>query len=398
MSYIRDTKAKLYLFRRSNVEIKNPKSNLPGTNTFNLNFDQQHMQFLLNLIEQSEAKSMPRFEQFTDRDMVLWYLYHSKQLFSNRGRSTRSTLKYKAEIEQFLNYLLLYSDEIGVDISEMKDNSLFKSLQPRHIRRYQEWLATNSPYVKKKNEKEESGYSIATLERKTTILKGFFKQLFECNYINEPLHQGFKAVYVTNNDRPNRDMGPSEVVELLRYFEKNNNPIMFTLVHVLVTTGMRNEELCTLKIEHIRKDYLKGGYYLEVLGKGGKWRRIPLKDKVVASIKNFREIRGLAPIEAASKSSPLFTTKTGNAYSPSYLDQVFKREFSNVESEKVITPHVFRHAFAIISHINGADIYKIMKSLGHEKIETTIIYMEKVLETEQNAIHEWDSDSFGGYI
>lgn len=398
MSYIGDTKAKLYLFRRSNVEIKNPESNLPGTNTFNLNFNQQHMQYLLNLTEQSEAKNTPLFEQFTDRDMVLWYLYHSKQLFSNRGRSTRSTLKYKAEIEQFLNYLLLYSDEIGIDISEMKENSLFKSLQPRHIRRYQEWLANKSPYVKKKKEKKEAGYSIATLERKTTILKGFFKQLYECNYINKPLHQGFRAVYVTNNDRPNRDLGPAEVVELLRYFEKNNNPIMFTLVHVLVTTGMRNEELCTLKVENVRKDLFNGSYYLDVLGKGGKWRRIPLKDKVVASIKKFREIRGLAPIETASKSSPLFTTKTGNAYSPSYLDQVFKREFSNVESEKVITPHVFRHAFAIISHINGADIYKIMKSLGHEKIETTIIYMEKVLETDQHAIHEWDAKNFEGYI
>lgn len=68
------------------------------------------MQYLFNLTEQSEAKNMPRFEYFTDRDMVFWYLYHSKRLFSNRGRSTRSTLKYKAEIEQFLNYLLLYSD------------------------------------------------------------------------------------------------------------------------------------------------------------------------------------------------------------------------------------------------------------------------------------------------
>ncbi len=135
MSYIGDIKAKLYLIRSSNVEIKNTESNLPGTNTFNLNFDQQHIQYLLNLTEQSEAKNMPRFEQFTDRDMVLWYLYHSKQLFSNRGRSTRSTLKYKAEIEQFLNYLLRYSEEIGVDISWMKENSLFKLLQPRHIHR-----------------------------------------------------------------------------------------------------------------------------------------------------------------------------------------------------------------------------------------------------------------------
>ncbi|WP_370083679.1 tyrosine-type recombinase/integrase [Lysinibacillus sp. RC46] len=115
-------------------------------------------------------------------------------------------------------------------------------------------------------------------------------------------------------------------------------------------------------------------------------------------MKHFRKVRGLAPIEAADKHAPLFTTKTGNAYSPSYLDQVFKREFSKIESDKAITPHIFRHAFAIISHINGADIYKIMKSLGHEKIETTIIYMEKVLATDQHAIHEWEAGNFEGYI
>lgn len=94
---------------------------------------------------------------------------------------------------------------------------------------------------------------------------------------------------------------------------------------------------------------------------------------MAASIKEFRKIRGLAPIETAEKDSPVFTTKTGNAYFPSYLDQIFKREFSNIVSDKVITPYIFLHAFAIISHIYGADIYKIMKSLGHEKIETTII-------------------------
>nr|WP_155269854.1 hypothetical protein [Lysinibacillus sphaericus] len=42
--------------------------------------------------------------------------------------------------------------------------------------------------------------------------------------------------------------------------------------------------------------------------------------------------------------------------------------------------------------------YRVMKSLGHEKIETTIIYMEKVLETDQHAIHEWEAENFSGYI
>lgn len=84
---------------------------------------------------------------------------------------------------------------------------------------------------------------------------------------------------------------------------------MFALVHVLVTTGIRNEELCRLNVEHMRNDTIKGGYYLDVLGKGGKWRRIPLKDKVVLSIKKFREIRGLAPIEAAEKTLSLIHYK-----------------------------------------------------------------------------------------
>ena len=36
-----------------------------------------------------------------------------------------------------------------------------------------------------------------------------------------------------------------------------------------------------------------------------------------------------------------------------------------------------------------------MRSLGHEKIETTMIYLEKVFEKEQHAIHDWNPDVFG---
>ncbi|MES1038861.1 tyrosine-type recombinase/integrase [Peribacillus simplex] len=37
-------------------------------------------------------------------------------------------------------------------------------------------------------------------------------------------------------------------------------------------------------------------------------------------------------------------------------------------------PHTFRDAFAIISHLNGVDVYQIMKSLGHEQLSTSEIY------------------------
>jgi integrase/recombinase XerD len=39
-----------------------------------------------------------------------------------------------------------------------------------------------------------------------------------------------------------------------------------------------------------------------------------------------------------------------------------------------------------------------MRSLGHEKIETTMIYPEKVFKREKHAIHAWSEDVFGEYI
>ncbi|MGG0288247.1 hypothetical protein ABEY41_24740 [Peribacillus butanolivorans] len=59
---------------------------------------------------------------------------------------------------------------------------------------------------------------------------------------------------------------------------------------------------------------------------------------------------------------------------------------------------IFRHAIAIISHLNGVDVYQIMKSLGHEQLSTTEIYLEKIFEKERHAIHLWKSDVLGVYI
>ena len=92
------------------------------------------------------------------------------------------------------------------------EGSLFKSLAPRHIRRYQEWLAERSLDVQKKG-----AYSPATLSRKTAILKNFLGLLYESLYIKEPIHKDLKIATVLKDDRPNRDLGPWEVIQPLYY-------------------------------------------------------------------------------------------------------------------------------------------------------------------------------------
>lgn len=367
----------------------------------NLNASLQNKNRLaeLQLIhDQSEKEKVNPFHSFSDTDMILWFLYESKHLDESRGRSARTTISYRREIEQFLEFLLLYSADIGIDVEAIVDGSLFKSLQPRHIKRYQRWLSTSSPYVQK-----NGPYSVATLERKTTVLKNFFRAMYDAQYIKEALHQGFKIVRTKSDDRPNRDMFPKDVVRVLDEFKKTENLVMFTIIHILVTTGLRNEEFCRLKVKDLRYDSISERYYLAVEGKGNKHRDVPLKEKVVRSIHLFREVRGLPLVRESKPDSPLFTTRTGAAYSPSYFSQMVKKEIAKlpenvIESNVNVTPHVFRHAFAIISHVNRVDVYDIMRSLGHEKIETTMIYLEKRFELDQHAINQWKSATLGDYI
>lgn len=121
----------------------------------------------------------------------------------------------------------------------------------------------------------------------------------------------------------------------------------------------------------------------------------------------FRAARGLPTIEKADLNDPLFTTNRGTTFKPTYLSKYVTTEINSLyismgkdpERTKKVTPHYFRHAFAIISsQKSGISMYDIMNSLGHERLETTEIYLEKVLAKENHAIHKWNPDLLGEYI
>ncbi|MDW7617201.1 hypothetical protein SC499_21595 [Peribacillus simplex] len=148
-------------------------------------------------------------------------------------------------------------------MEKVVEGSLFKSLSSGHIRRYQEWLLEKSPYVLTKE-----AYSVATLSRKTTIIKSFLKFLFEAIYITEPIHEGF---FNDRKDDPGqRDLGPKEIIQLLDNFREINHPIVFSIIHILTMTGMRNEEFTRLRVKDLQYDSITSTYFLEVLGKGIK--------------------------------------------------------------------------------------------------------------------------------
>ena len=53
------------------------------------------------------------------------------------------------------------------------------------------------------------------------------------------VHKRLFTATVRKDDRPNRNLGPQEVIQLLDHFRKINHPIAFAMIHILTTTGLR---------------------------------------------------------------------------------------------------------------------------------------------------------------
>ena len=136
--------------------------------------DSSLLSLLQERLDLAEKNRKKRFADFSDIEMIQWFLYRKEHLDRQHDRSLKTIKEYERELTQFVEQLVRFSEEIDVDMDYIIEGSLFKSLSPRHIRRYQEWLAKRSPYVQK-----NGSYSPATLARKTTIIKNFLQFMYE---------------------------------------------------------------------------------------------------------------------------------------------------------------------------------------------------------------------------
>ena len=151
------------------------------------------------------------------------------------------------------------------------------------------------------------------------------------------------------------------------------------LLEVLYATGLRVSELVGLPVSARGMD----GRVLVVTGKGGRERVVPLTPSAQAAIE--AQIRMLG-----EKGSGFLFPSRGKA--GHLTRQRFAQELKSVArragiSERGISPHVLRHAFATHLLNNGADLRAVQQMLGHADISTTQIYTH-VLEERLRALVE----------
>lgn len=146
------------------------------------------------------------------------------------------------------------------------------------------------------------------------------------------------------------------------------------LCHLAVAGGLRVSELIGVRLD----DVTFRGRYADVLvrGKGRKQRVLPLWKEVGDSLRAWLAVRGnhKAPeFFLNARGEPL--TRSGVAYILGKHKAAATARCPSLDG-KPVSPHVLRHSCAINVLRSTRDIRKVALWLGHERMETSEIYVD----------------------
>lgn len=155
------------------------------------------------------------------------------------------------------------------------------------------------------------------------------------------------------------------------------------LLALVAEAGLRASELIGLRCADV---HLGVGAHVSCLGKGRKQRITPLLAGTIAVLRVWLAERAGQPAE------PLFPTRTGGILSRDALEHRLTKYAASAARacpslrQKKITPHVLRHTAAMRLLRAGVDPSVIALWLGHDKIETTQIYLHADLGLKERAL------------
>jgi len=184
---------------------------------------------------------------------------------------------------------------------------------------------------------------------------------------------------------------------VLSYCEQEASLLEKTAVITLLHTGIRASELAHLKVSDIVQ--IAGVWKVHIhTGKGLKDRVIPLTEKCVATLQEWQE-KGWERINEYLFTSHGRPWKRGQGVSTIIRNIGRKLGINN------LTPHRFRHSFAVALLNYGLRESALQKLMGHATLNMTLEYarildqtvehsFERAVEQMQDGPHSWVPNFF----
>ena len=145
---------------------------------------------------------------------------------------------------------------------------------------------------------------------------------------------------------------------------------------LLLGAGLRREELSQLTFESVKSVPTKTGsrVVLEVLGKGNKYRTIPINAKLAARLHEWKQTVGGGKIARSLGRSG----KLADSMSAVSIFELCVKYGNRIGIE--LAPHDCRRTFAQLGYENGIPLTQISTLLGHSSVATTQRYLNMALD------------------
>lgn len=216
----------------------------------------------------------------------------------------------------------------------------------------------------------------STIRHRLASVASLFEYLCERNAVTHNPVKGVERPKTESGEGKTPALGDHQARKLLTAPEtdtlksKRDRAILSTLLF----HALRREELCKLKVKDA-KHARKSVPHLNVSGKGGKVRYLPLHPGTQSLIHEYLEAAGHGTDENGALFRPVRNNTTGqldNAITP---DGIYK--LVRIYSAQLgfgIGAHALRATAATNALDHEADIAKVQEWLGHASIATTRIY------------------------
>ncbi len=273
----------------------------------------------------------------------------------NSERSALTIKNYLADLQHFEKWFL-----------ETNDYSEFNPIDitPTDLREFKQFLQVTKEMKP------------ASINRRLASLRSFLKWTNEVGI--SPIFQLSKIPKFEKTEKTGiRRLDRKEENALLRSVERIGIKRDIAIIKLLLHTGLRVAELCSLRWSEIIINERKG--VLKVLhGKGGKRREIPLNydARQVLSDLGYRQNSG--------KKDPVFMGQRGKL-TPRGIQTIF-RKYADLVKLNNLSPHSLRHTFCKNLLNAGISLEKIAILAGHESLDTTRLYLEPSLKDLEGAV------------
>lgn len=277
----------------------------------------------------------------------------------------------KEQMEQFFTYLLTekrvstntfcaYRTDI-MQLARFLENKQV-SLPETSIKHLKEFLHT----LKNEN------ISATSMARKISSIKQFFSFAEQRWQIS---NHGQQLTFPKVEKKLPHYLSEQEIEQLLAASQLDTNPVGVrnkVMLYLLYVTGLRITELTQL----ITSSILWDSGFLQVEGKGGKQRMVPLPEPMRVLLREYLE-KYHTTLSHSKKTDYLFPILYAGTIRPITRQAfwvILKQLCVKAKLPKTISPHQLRHSLATHLLKRGADLRSLQMLLGHENLATVQIY------------------------